>query len=178
LIEGRSKAQTKKLMNEWLKGIEVARKGGTFEENLSATEDLRRDSFFIYLNGNSVPTKEGYLAWQKKIQSGENIIDTITGLPVYVPEFDKLLSKVNCPVLAIFGDKDCNVDWKKTLALYKRTISNSPYASLSTKVLPNCDHGMLQCKTGGIRENLTNAVSPDEYFSTMLSWLKEKGFGS
>jgi hypothetical protein len=80
--------------------------------------------------------------------------------------------------LAIFGEKDCNVDWKKTLALYKRTIGKNPDASLSTKVLPNCDHGVRKCKTGGIREDLTNAVSPDEYFATMLSWLNEKGFGS
>ncbi len=178
VIEGRSKAQAKKLVNQWLKGIEIARTGETFEENLKATEELRRDSFFIYLNGNGVPTKEGFLQWQKKIQSGENPIDTVTGLPIYIPEFDKVLGKVNCPVLAIFGDKDCIVDWKKTKALYKRTIGKNPAASLTTRVFPNCDHGMVQCKTGGIREDLTNASAPDEYFETMISWLKEKGFGS
>ncbi len=178
LIEGRSKAQTKKLVGEWFKGIEIARAGGTFEENLKATEDFRRDSFVIYLNGNSVPTEEGYLQWQKKIKTGEIIFDDKTGLAIYVPEFDKMLSKINCPVFAIFGEKDCNVDWKKTLALYKRTIGKNPGASLRTKVLPNCDHGMLQCKTGGIREDLSNAVSPPAYYDTMLSWLKEKGFGS
>jgi hypothetical protein len=176
VVEGRTKSQAKKLENEWLKGIEIARKGGTFEENLKATEDLRRDSFYIYLNGSSVPTKEGYIEWQAKLK--EITFDDKTGLQIYIPAFDKMLSKINCPVLAIFGDKDCNVDWKKTLALYKRTIGKNPAASLTTKVLPNCDHGMLQCKTGGIREDLSNAVMPDAYFDTMFSWLKEKGFGS
>ncbi len=177
-IEGRSKSQTRKLVNEWRKGIAIARHGGTFEENLKATEDLRRDSFDIYLTGGSKPTREGYLAWQKKIETGEITFDDKTGLQIYVPDFDKVLSKINCPVLAIFGDKDCNIDWKKTRALYKRTIGKNSAASLTTKVLPNCDHGMLQCKTGGIREDLTNAVSPPEYYTTMLSWAKEKGFTS
>ena len=152
LVEGRSKAQTKKLVNQWFKGIEIARTGGSFARNLQATEELRRDSFYIYLSGNSVPTESGYLDWQKRIQSGEIQFDDKTGLAIYVPDFDNMLGKINCPVLAIFGDKDCNVDWKKTLALYKRTIGKNPVASLRTKVLPDCDHGMYHCKTGGIRE--------------------------
>lgn len=178
LIEGRSKSQTKKLMNEWRKGIEIARTGGTFEENLKATENLRSDSFYSYMNGNSVPTKEGYLKWQKKFETGENIIDRKTGLVIYVPEFDKLLSKVNCPVLAICGEKDSQVDWQKSMALYKKKIGKKPNTSLTIKILPDCNHNMLKCKTGGYRENLTSKESCTGYYDTMLSWLKEKGFGS
>lgn len=178
LIEGRSKSQTKKLMNEWRRGIEIARTGGTFEENLKATENLRSDSFYSYMNGNSVPTKEGYLKWQKKFETGENIVDRKTGLVIYVPEFDKLLSKVNCPVLAICGEKDSQVDWQKSMALYKKTIGKNPSTSLTIKVLPDCNHNMLKCKTGSYRENLTSKESCTGYYDTMLSWLKEKGFGS
>jgi pimeloyl-ACP methyl ester carboxylesterase len=174
LIEGRSKSQTKKLMNEWRRGIEIARMGGTFEENLKATENLRKDSFYIFINGNSVPTKEGYLKWQKKFQTGENNVDDKTGLVIYVPEFAKLLNKVNCPVLALFGEKDSQVDWQKTRALYKKTIGKNPNARLTIKVLPDCNHNILKCKTGGYREKLTSRQPCVGYYDTMLSWLKEK----
>ena len=175
LIEGRSKSPTKKLINEWRRGIEIARTGGSFEENLNATENLRKDSFYIYINGNSIPTKERYLRWQKKFQTGENIVDEKTGLLIYVPEFAKLLGKVNCPVLALFGEKDSNVDWQKTRDLYKKTIGKNRNASLTIKVLPDCNHNILKCKTGGYREKLANRQPCDGYYDVMSLWLTEKG---
>jgi alpha/beta superfamily hydrolase len=178
LIEGRSKSQTKKLVKEWQKGNEIARTGGSFEENLKATENLRKDSFYIFINGNSTPTKEGYLQWQKKFETGENITDKKTGLVIYIPEFEKLLSKIDCPVLALFGEKDLQVDWQKTRTLYKKTIGKNTDADLEIKVLPDCNHNMRQCKTGGYREKLTGWQPCAGYFDAMVSWLKEKGFGN
>ena len=178
VIEGRSEAQAKMLVGEWLKGTEIARTGGSFEENLVATEDIRRDSFYMYLNNYKEPTKEGFEQWKKEIKTGKVIIDSVTDLVVYVPGFDTVLSKINCPVLALFGEKDMNVDWQKTMALYKRTIGKNPGSGLMIKVFPDCDHGMLQCKTGGIREDLTNAKTCPGYYDTMKLWLKEKGFGN
>lgn len=177
LIEGRSKSQANMLVNEWRRGIEIARTGGTFEQNQKATENLRRDSFYKYVSGNSVPTKEGFLNWQKKFETGENVIDPKTGLLIYVPGFDKVLLKVNCPVLAIFGEKDSQVDWQKTRDLYKKTIGKNKNASLTIKVLPDCNHSMLKCKTGGYRENLASFEPCTGYFATILSWLKEKRLG-
>lgn len=177
IIEGRSKRQARKLKNEWLRGIEIARTGGTFEENLKATENLRNDSFYKYINGSSEPTKEGYLQWQKKFETGENVVDEATGLVIYVPGFADVLAKINCPVLAISGEKDSQVDWRKTMSLYKNTIGRDPNASLTIKVLPDCNHNMQQCKTGGFREKLTTKQPCTGYYEIMTAWLKEKGFG-
>jgi len=178
-IEGKSKAQAKKLKNEWLKGIEVARTGGTFEEHLKATENLRKDPFYIHINGGNVPTLEGYLKWQKRYRTGENLpVDEKSGLPVYVTGFDNVLNNVNCPVLAIFGEKDSQVDWKKTRALYKKTIGKNPRASLTIKTFPNGNHSIYACKTGGYREALEKGEYCEGYFETMLSWLREKEFGN
>lgn len=176
LIEGRSAAQTEKLMSEWRRGAEIARAGGSFEENQKATEDLRNDPFYMYVTGNSTPTREGYIQWQKKLQSGEIVVDKETELPVYVVGFEALLGKINCPVLALFGEEDTQVDWRKTRALYRKAIEKNPRASLTVRTFPNCNHSMLTCRTGGYREDLSDARICDGYYDAMLSWLKEKGF--
>lgn len=178
LIEGRSEAQTNELVNEWRRGIEIARTGGSFEEHLKATENLRKDSFHIYVTGNSVPTEEGYLRWQKKFQTGENIVDEKTGLLVYVPEFEKTLKNINCPVLALFGEKDSQVDWRKTMALYRETIGMNRDADLTIRTFPDCNHNMVQCTTGGYREILTEMRLCDGYYDAMSSWLTEQGFSN
>jgi len=178
LIEGRSEAQTKMLMSEWRRGIEIARTGGTFEENLKATENLRNDPFYKYMSNNGVPTKEGFLNWQKQIQAGETVIDSETDLTIYVRDFDKLLSKINCPVLAISGEKDSQVDQQKTIALYRKTIGKNPASSLTVKMLPDCNHSMFKCKTGGYREDLATWQPCTGYYNAISSWLKEKGFAN
>lgn len=176
LIEGRSKKETKKLMTEWQNGFNVARHGGTFEENLKATENLRNDPFYIFMSNNSKPTAEGFLKWQKKFQNGENIVDEKSGLQIYIPEFNKVLHKVNCPVLAIFGEKDTQVNWQRTRQLYKKTIGKNPLASLTIKTFPNGNHNIYDCKTGGFREKLTKREFCGGYYETMSIWLKDNKF--
>jgi len=178
LIEGRSASETEMLVNEWRRGIEIASTGGPIEENLQATEHLRKDSFYIYVTNNSVPTKDGYVQWQEKFRTGENVVDEKTGLLIYVPEFDKILSKVNCPVLALFGEKDSQIDWQKTRDLYNRTIGENPNASLTIKTFPDCNHNILKCKTGGYREELTSIQSCDGYYEMMSLWLTEHRFSN
>jgi len=176
-IEGRSEAQTQLLVSEWKKGNEVFRNGGSFEEYQKATQNLRIDSFWLAVSGSPY-TSEGYARNQKNFLAEKHLFDEETGLGIYVPEFDKVLNKIHCPVLAIFGEKDSQVDWKKTKALYEKTMGSKPSANLTIKVLPNCNHIMLSCKTGGYREDLSNSETCPGYYDTMLSWLKEQGFGS
>jgi pimeloyl-ACP methyl ester carboxylesterase len=177
VIEGRTETEAKKLFNEWKNGINIARHGGTFEENLKATENLRSDSFYVFISGNSKPTLEGYFNWQKKFQTGETIIDDESGLQVYIPGFEQILRKVNCPVLALFGEKDSQVDWRKTMQFYKRTIGKNPKAKLTIKTFPDGNHNIQQCTTGGLREKLQPRKYCEGYYETMLTWLSKKNFG-
>jgi pimeloyl-ACP methyl ester carboxylesterase len=172
LIEGRSKKETKKLMDEWQSGFDITRHGGTFEENLKATENLRNDPFYMFMSNNSKPTQEGFLRWQKKFQTGETIVDKKSGLQVYIPDFEKVLRKINCPVLAIFGEKDTQVDWRRTISLYKKTIGKNPKSQLTIKTFPNGNHNIFKSITGGYREKLVKNEACDGYYDTMLVWLK------
>jgi pimeloyl-ACP methyl ester carboxylesterase len=176
VIEGKSEAEAKNLMDEWRKGIEVARRGGNFEDNLKATENLRKEPFYIFMSGNSQPTLDGYLSWQKGFKTGENIIDKKSGLQIYVPGFEKVLNKIQCPVLAIFGEKDSQVDWHKTMALYNRTLGKNKESKLTIKTMPNGNHNMEECKTGGYREVLISRQPCHGYYETMLAWLIKNGF--
>lgn len=123
-------------------------------------------------------TKEGYERSQKNVMKEDGQFDKETGLRIYVPEFEKLLDKINCPVLALFGEKDSQVDWRKTVTLYKKTIGKNKNALLTIKILPDCNHSMLKCTTGGYMEKLPKSEPCTGYYDTMLAWLREKGFGS
>jgi alpha/beta superfamily hydrolase len=147
-IEGRSETQTQLLISEWRQGNDLFRKGGSFEEYQKATQILRQDTF-----------------------------DEETGLMIYVPHFRETLEKINCPVLAIFGEKDANVDWRKTMALYRETIGSKKNARLTMKSLPDCNHSMIKCKTGGIHETINKWDYGDGYLETIKAWLQGNRFG-
>ena len=98
---------------------------------------------------------------------------------IYVPDFKQLLSSIGKPVLAMFGEKDTNVDWRKTLKLYQETIGANPNASLTIKSFPNANHILKQCDTGGIREmnqQAWDAPYAEGYYKTMLTWLQAQNF--
>lgn len=179
-IAGKSESQVKLLVGEWYRGSEVFRSGGSFEEYLKATQDLQSDSFCISNFGyGHKPTPEEYTKNQKKFINEHHLFDEQTGLMIYVPNFREILNTIKCPVLAIFGENDRNVDWRKTANLYKESIGGNINADLTIKVLQNCNHSILKCKTGGINEDLQewNWQPCDGYYETMLTWLKEKRFG-
>jgi uncharacterized protein len=177
-IEGRSETQTKLLVAEWQRGNDVFRKGGTFVEYENATQNLRKDSFWVSVTGQA-ETEENYLRNQKKFIKENHKFDKKSGLMIYVPNFQKTLKTIKCPVLAIFGEKDANVNWKQTIALYKETIGKK--TSLTIKTFTDCNHNIQKCKTGGMRETIenNNKYQPpcEGYFDTMSAWLKERKFG-
>lgn len=176
-IEGRSETEIKLLISEWRQGSDIFRKGGTFAEYEKATQNLRKDSFWIFLNSSS-ETEESYLSKQKQFIGEHHKFDKKTGLMIYVPNFRKMLTKIQCPVLAIFGEKDANVDWKQTIALYKETIGKKANANLTMKTYPDCNHNLKSCKTGGMKETIENSVKYQPpcngYFETMSEWLRKE----
>ncbi len=175
-IEGRSAEESELLVSEWQNSFDALRSGATYETYLDADQNLRADPFYQYITNNSQPyDKPTFMQEQERYLSGEIQVDEETGLMIYVPEFEKVLNAVNCPVLAIFGEKDTSVDWRKTLKLYQQTIGRNPGAKLTIKTFANCNHSMRKCETGGFREMIESInYSPycDGYYDTMISWLK------
>jgi pimeloyl-ACP methyl ester carboxylesterase len=84
-----------------------------------------------------------------------------------------VLAKVNCPVLALFGEKDVQVpagiNQKEMIAAFERGGNKAAV----TKVIPGANHLFQTAKTGGVSEyaNLPKAFSP-EFLDTLTAWLK------
>jgi pimeloyl-ACP methyl ester carboxylesterase len=181
-IEGRSEAQIALLMAEWRRGFELTTHGGTFEAYLEATKTLRNDPFMLFLTGSADRSRTEFLEEQRRFRTGAFQVDEGTGLMVYVPGFRSLLGGLDVPVLAIFGEKDGNVDWRKTRALYAETIGRNPRARLTVKTFPDGNHNLHRSGTGGYREMLEILKGPskmsDGYYETILEWLRTEVLGA
>lgn len=175
---GKSESEAKLLITEYLYSGVIFENGGTYEEYLKAQQHLRKDSFCIAYLGLEGITKEAYYKEQESvIRNIDYKRDEKTKAVIMVPDFKEVLNKIQCPVLAINGEKDYVVDWRKTLALYKETIGKNNNKKLTIKTFPNGNHGLRKCKTGASNEVIEKEEFCYGYIETMTTWLKENGFG-
>jgi hypothetical protein len=168
-INGYPKDAVTLLVDEWQKGVRITHSGGSFETYLEATPNLRDNEFLLRFTNGGI-TEEGYYTYQEGFMKEK--LDEESGLQVYIKDFDNILSNTNCPVLALFGEKDMNVDWNKTKALYESTHRIT--SDLTIKSFPDCNHNMYKCKTGGFFEFQDNNLPRDrceDFLKTMSDWL-------
>ena len=101
------------------------------------------------------------------------ILETLNNLPPQAWEMAKtqmqavmevdpanFLTKVHCPVLAIFGESDTSIPVEKSVALYQKYLGEAGNASVTFKVFANASH------TIRIGEQFA-----DGYFDLMVDWL-------
>ena len=84
-----------------------------------------------------------------------------------------MLEKVKCPVLAINGDKDLQVDSKINLEAIGNALKRAGNNHFTTKELPGLNHLFQECKTGAPAEyaGIEQTMSPMA-LETMTSWIK------
>ncbi|MCP4415030.1 MAG: GNAT family N-acetyltransferase [Chloroflexi bacterium] len=73
------------------------------------------------------------------------------------------LTKVRCPVLAIFGEKDRSVPVEKSIALYKKYLQEAGNKDVTIELFPDADH-VIQ---------VNDDFAPG-YFEIINNWLKMK----
>ncbi|MCK5456723.1 MAG: alpha/beta hydrolase, partial [Melioribacteraceae bacterium] len=152
-IEGRTESEIEVLISEFDYCYKYQRGGKTYDEFIGETKNLFNDPFCKKL-GMGLDSEDDFINIIKYYQNSGFVYDEKTGLQILVPDFQKTLNNVNCPVLSISGEKDSQVDWKKTIKLYKETIGKNENATLTIKTLPNCNHNIQKCVTGGLFEDL------------------------
>jgi hypothetical protein len=180
-IAGKTEQEVRRLFVAWKAGHKLFCTGGSYENYLQAIEPLREDStcrrLFGYTNEpkNTQQDEEAYRQ-EQKLYTANGYFDDKNGLWVYVKNFDHLLKKVNCPVLALFGANDSQTDWHKSKRLYEKIIGKNPRARLTIKVFTRCNHSMQKCATCAYREDLSGAnwKACDGYYETMISWLRHQ----
>ena len=180
-IAGKPKEEVDRLYEAWMLGHKIECLQGSYEDLISATEPLRQDSTCRELFGYTIITEENSEEDRKQYMQNQKLntrkghFDTESGLWAYIDDFDQILLKINCPVLALFGENDSQVDWRKTKRLYEKTIKANPNAELTTMVFEDCNHDMRKCITCRWGEDLSalNWQFCDGYYETMEDWLKK-----
>ncbi|MEL6864232.1 MAG: CocE/NonD family hydrolase [Bacteroidota bacterium] len=181
-IAGKSESEVERLSAAWKKGHQLYCNQADYETFLAAIQPLRQDSLcrqlFGYTNKAEI-TEEDRKNHQFEQQSytSKGHFDEASGLWVYIQNFDTLLLDFKCPVLAIFGQNDSQVDWKKTKQLYKETIGQNPNTSLKIETFEQCNHSLRKCITCAFQEDLSSLSWQhcDGYFETMKQWLSDHG---
>ena len=159
-IAGKTEREAEHLFQAWMNGHRLQCTGGSYEEVLRAVQPLMEDSISRQLFGysNEVEiTEEGRRTYAKETAdyTRDGYFDLVSRLWVNIENFDQTLLKFSCPVLALFGANDSQVDWRKTKRLYERTIGESPTASLTTKVFEQCNHNLQKCISCAWKEDLS-----------------------
>ena len=181
IIAGKEEEKADRLYDAWMMGHKIFSLQGTYEDYLEATRPLREDStcqrLFGYTTESEYSEVEGrkkYIQDQKQYTS-KGYFDAKSGLWVYIDDFDKILLQINCPVLALFGANDSQVDWRKTKQLYEVTIGVNPESELTVEVFDHCNHVLQKCISCGWNEDLSASgwQACDRYHETMEEWLKE-----
>lgn len=171
-INGHRKDSVRLLVDEWLEGTKITHSGRGFKEYQAATTNLSKNPFWLRFTNGGI-TEEAYYTYQQTFM--KEALDAESGLQVYIENFDSLLSNINCPVLALFGEKDRNVDWMKTKRLYENTVGQ--HTALTVQSFPNCNHNLFQCNTGGfyeLQDNNSPYIRCGDFLDAMVDWLKKR----
>jgi hypothetical protein len=75
------------------------------------------------------------------------------------------LTKVHCPVLAIFGEKDTSIPVDKSVWVYKHYLGEAGNKALTIKVFPHASHTIR-----------VGEIFAPGYFKLMLDWLGDLPF--
>jgi len=137
--------------------FDVARTGTGWDEFVSSMRANRREPWYKYAFGWP-SARFAQVAW----------------LEVLGYEPDSILRKVDCPVLAILGDKDLLTPVEATAAALRQAFDEDRKTLLRIVTLPDANHLLLEAKTGSIRFT-DELASVDRYsptfFTTLATWL-------
>ncbi len=144
---------------------------------MKATTNLYADVYYRKLHGEQY-SKDEYLRDQQA-NTKKYAFDDETASLTLVPGLPEILRRTRCPVLAIFGERDSQVDWRRTAAFYRDTIRTSPKSELTIRTFPDCGHALLKCRTCGVdQDDLKefNYQPCDGYWDAIAGWLRQHGF--
>ena len=180
IINGKEEEEAERLFQGWMLGHKLYCTYARYKKVLKAIQPLREDSTCRKLFGYTKPSKvtqkdKQNFKQERQLYTQRGYFDRESGLWVYLDNFDELLGKMNCPVLALFGENDSQVDWRKTRSLYESTLGTNPGSELTLKTFDNCNHNLQKCVTCGYQEDLSalNWQACDGYYETMKEWLKK-----
>lgn len=153
-LAGRSAEQAARMKSLLIESMQMLQDEDVgYEQYLEHTHALYSDPWYSELV-DGPPDREQFEKWRTEALADPETFHPETGEPLSAPGFEDLLKSLNIPVLAILGDKDTQVNWRRTRDLYKRTLGDNPNADLEIRILEDCNHNMRKARTGAFREDL------------------------
>lgn len=139
-------------------------------QSKAETEQLMRD----YLKKVPTPMPEGPTSQEDYINNIVNLINTPWMLYFVRHNPADDFSKVHCPVLALNGDKDLQVDAKMNLYAIAMALKIAGNKDVTTKTIKGKNHLFQTCKTCTIQEygQLKETFS-EEVLKVMLEWMRK-----
>jgi uncharacterized protein len=86
---------------------------------------------------------------------------------------DVFLRQLHVPTLAIFGERDTQVDWRESIGLYREAFAQGNNRDLTIKTFKDADHDMLPLPTP---KRVRDSVFVDGYIDAMIQWLEAHNF--
>jgi pimeloyl-ACP methyl ester carboxylesterase len=90
-------------------------------------------------------------------------------------DFDPVpfLERVQCPVIAFFGEKDGLVPPEGNVAIMEAALKKAGNKDVTIKVLPGVNH-LFQLPGMGSYGYQSSGKTPDGYYDVMIPWLKKR----
>lgn len=83
------------------------------------------------------------------------------------------LRQINCPVLAINGNKDCQVSAVENLAGIRKSVKETNNKNVYTYIMPDLNHLMQHCETGYVNEYIKiEETFSEEVMKIIADWIK------
>ena len=85
------------------------------------------------------------------------------------------LKELKCPVLALNGEKDIQVDATMNLTAIQEKITGNGNKNVTIKAYPNLNHLFQTCEKGTLAEygQLEETISP-EVLKDIMEWIKKQ----
>ncbi|WP_375577578.1 alpha/beta fold hydrolase [Marivirga tractuosa] len=173
----------------------IGRASGMSDAQLKIEREFNQGAYDIVVNTvNETAVKEDLKKYLEESVAKNPELATANGLKeeVFVDQFlgqlttpwmlyflkhdpSKVLQKVDCPVLAIVGEKDLQVPAKVNLEAIESALKAGGNTQFTVKELPGLNHLFQEAETGSPSEyaQIEQTISPDA-LELMSSWVLEQ----
>jgi uncharacterized protein len=87
----------------------------------------------------------------------------------YDPKF--VIERINCPVLALFGELDPLTPPDKNVPIFLNAFKNVGKTDFKIITFPGANHTFYKAKTGSLKENTSREFVPN-YLNSIIEWIK------
>jgi len=156
LCEGYDEAEAKKARRYYRQRARAK----THKEYMEAAEYLDQNPFIRSIKWGGIRSEDQF---SPRPPSHQAFFNPITAV-----------EKITIPVLAIFGEKDTQVDPFQGAEAYEKALKKAGNRFYQVKLFPEADHGIILAKTGCLKEQRERYGSSyaTGYIELMQTWLE------